>query len=40
VNENPYGVWLFKIKPSSNESFISESNQLLSLEQYSSGPGA
>jgi glycine cleavage system H protein len=40
VNENPYGVWLFKIKPRSNESFISESNQLLSLEQYSSGPGA
>jgi glycine cleavage system H protein len=40
VNENPYGVWLFKIKPASNEGLASELNQLLSLEKYSAGPGA
>jgi glycine cleavage system H protein len=40
VNENPYGIWLFKIKPASNESLASELSQLLSLEKYHSGPGA
>ena len=40
VNENPYAVWLFKIKPSSNDSLANDLNQLLSLEKYSSGPGA
>jgi glycine cleavage system H protein len=40
VNEKPYGVWLFKIKPSSDGSLASELNQLLNLEQYSAGPGA
>jgi glycine cleavage system H protein len=40
VNEKPYGVWLFKIKPSSDDSLASELNQLLNLEQYSAGPGA
>jgi glycine cleavage system H protein len=40
VNQNPYGVWLFKIKPASNEGLASELNQLLSLEKYSAGPGA
>jgi glycine cleavage system H protein len=40
VNEKPYGVWLFKIKPTSDESLASELNQLLSLEKYNSGPGA
>jgi glycine cleavage system H protein len=40
VNEKPYGVWLFKIKPSSDSSLASELNQLLNLEQYSAGPGA
>jgi len=40
VNENSYGVWLFKIKPASNEGLASELNQLLSLEKYSAGPGA
>ena len=40
VNENPYGVWLFKIKPTSNDGLVLELNQLLSLEKYSSGPGA
>jgi glycine cleavage system H protein len=40
VNEKPYGVWLFKIKPSSDEVLTSELSQLLSLEKYISGPGA
>lgn len=40
VNEKPYGVWLFKIKPASDDRLASELNQLLSLEQYSAGPGA
>ena len=40
VNEKPYAVWLFKIKASSDDSLISELNQLMSLEKYSSGPGA
>jgi len=40
VIENPYGVWLFKIKPTSDNSLAAELNQLLSLEKYSAGPGA
>ena len=40
VNENPYGIWLFKIKPISNEILASDLGQLLSLEEYSAGPGA
>ena len=40
VNEKPYAVWLFKIKPSSDDILTSEMNQLLSLEKYTSGPGA
>ena len=40
VNEKPYGVWLFKIKPASDERLASELDQLLSLEKYSAGPGA
>ena len=40
VNEKPYGVWLFKIKPSSNDSLASDLNQLLTLENYAAGPGA
>ncbi len=40
VNEKPYGVWLFKIKPTSTDTLASELNQLFSLDQYSSGPGA
>ena len=40
VNENPSGVWLFKIKPASNDALAVELNQLLSLEKYSAGPGA
>ncbi len=40
INENPYSVWLFKIKPASNNTLSSELNQLLSFEKYQSGPGA
>ena len=40
VNENPYGIWLFKIKPTSDNSLVSELNQLLTLENYTAGPGA
>jgi glycine cleavage system H protein len=40
VNEKPYGVWLFKIKPESKDSLSLELKQLMSLEQYESGPGA
>jgi glycine cleavage system H protein len=40
VNEKPYAVWLFKIKPSSDDSLTSELKALLSFEKYTSGPGA
>jgi glycine cleavage system H protein len=40
VNENPYGVWLFKIKPSSDNILASELNQLMNLEKYSASTGA
>lgn len=40
VNEKPYGVWLFKIKPTSNDSLSTELQQLMNLDQYESGPGA
>ena len=40
VNENPYGVWSFKIKPASDEILAEEPNQLLTLEIYNAGPGA
>ena len=34
VNEKPYAVWLFKIKPISDSSLHSELDQLMSLENY------
>ena len=40
VNEKPYGVWLFKIKPRSDDSLASDLSQLLTLETYNAGPGA
>jgi len=40
VNENPYGIWLFKIKPASDEILAEELNQLLTPEIYNAGPGA
>jgi len=39
VNETPYGVWLFKIKPSSESRLVSELDQLMSLEKYSATAG-
>jgi len=39
VNEKPYEVWLFKIKPSSESSLASEFDQLMSLEKYSATTG-
>jgi glycine cleavage system H protein len=40
VNEKPYSVWLFKIKPTSAESLSSDLMALMPLAQYESGPGA
>jgi len=40
VNEKPYAVWLFKIKPASPESLSIDLNSLMPLTQYESGPGA
>ena len=40
VNQNPYGIWLFKIKPASDEILNKELNQLLTPEIYNAGPGA
>jgi glycine cleavage system H protein len=40
INENPYAVWLFKIKPGSDNNLASELERLLSQEEYTSGPGA
>jgi len=40
VNENPYGVWLFKIKPRSDSTLASDLNQLMSLEKYNATAGA
>lgn len=40
VNEKPYAVWLFKIKPATNDSLENELAQLLNFDQYVSGPGA
>lgn len=40
VNENCYGIWLFKIKPNSESNLASELAQLMSLEKYSSTAGA
>ncbi|HBK43171.1 MULTISPECIES: glycine cleavage system protein GcvH [unclassified Polynucleobacter] len=40
VNEKPYAVWLFKIKPTSKESLTADLNALMSLAQYEYGPGA
>lgn len=40
VNEKPYGIWLFKIKPSTQASLNGDLAKLLTLDAYSSGPGA
>jgi len=40
VNEKPYSVWLFKIKPESDSSLNADLEQLMNLGQYEIGPGA
>ena len=40
LNEKPYAVWLFKIKPASEEILNSELKTLASLEQYKLSVGA
>jgi glycine cleavage system H protein len=40
VNEKPYSVWLFKIKPTSNAGLVAELENLMGLDQYSSTAGA
>jgi glycine cleavage system H protein len=40
VNQTPYGIWLFKIKPASHDMLATELSLLLSLEKYCLGPGA
>jgi glycine cleavage system H protein len=40
VNEKPYGVWLFKIKPSSEEALSTELKKLMGLDQYSASAGS
>ena len=40
VNEKPYGVWLFKIKPASQSTLTSELDQLMDLDKYSATAGA
>jgi glycine cleavage system H protein len=39
INENPYGTWLFKIKPTSNEALHIDLDRLMSLEQYDASAG-
>ena len=40
VNEKPYEVWLFKIKPHSEEALLAELKQLMDIDQYSASAGA
>ncbi len=40
VNERPYAVWLFKIKPASEATLTTELGALISLEKYNSSAGA
>ena len=40
VNENPYGVWLFKIKPSSDSNLAIDLGQFMNLDKYSATAGA
>lgn len=40
VNEKPYEVWLFKIKPHSEEVLLAELKQLMGIDQYSASVGA
>lgn len=39
VNEKPYEVWLFKIKPHSEEVLLADLKQLMGIDQYSASAG-
>lgn len=39
VNEKPYEVWLFKIKPHSEEALLADLKQLMGIDQYSASAG-
>lgn len=39
VNEKPYEVWLFKIKPHSAEALLADLKQLMVIDQYSASAG-
>jgi glycine cleavage system H protein len=40
VNEKPYAIWLFKIKPTSEETLRAELEALMPLEKYNLSSGA
>lgn len=40
VNKNPYGTWLFQIKPATTESLITDFEQLIDFPKYSSIHGS
>ena len=40
VNQSPYAIWLFKIKPNSDAALSSDLKGLMSLDQYNSFAGA
>ena len=40
VNENPYAIWLFKIKPTSQTELQADLNNLMSLNIYNTTAGA
>ncbi|MBT8530616.1 glycine cleavage system protein GcvH [Polynucleobacter paneuropaeus] len=40
INEKPYSVWLFKIKPNSAAELNTELHKLMDLENYSATAGA
>ena len=40
VNENPYAIWLFKIKPKSQTELQADLNNLMSLNIYNTTAGA
>ena len=40
VNEKPYSVWLFKMKPTSDLGLAAELENLVGLDEYNSTAGA
>ncbi|CAM3687404.1 glycine cleavage system protein GcvH [Polynucleobacter brandtiae] len=39
VNQSPYAMWLFKIKPHSSQTLDKELSSLMNLDQYSANAG-